>query len=214
MIVCASLVSNPRGCCLAPRKDSARGSLTPRIHTIIFDPEYNMMPTFFSVATNILLIKSNLKFWSRATTVYVTMPPRNFDGKYHSRLQPRLRTFAYYLCEVELRHLHSDSWRHWSCGVFKIWFSVAHHPSQRQRHGLHIYDRSVLQQVGTRVLLHAIFYTWLVSPTLCESQATACDIEINAGMQWIGVDCIFKENIFYRYWFRLESERPMKFLDS
>ena len=34
-------------------------------------PDYNMMPSFFSTATNILLIKSNLKCESRATAVSV-----------------------------------------------------------------------------------------------------------------------------------------------
>ena len=33
MIVCVLLVSNSRGCCLAPRRDNTRGSLTPTIHT-------------------------------------------------------------------------------------------------------------------------------------------------------------------------------------
>ena len=66
MIVCVLLVSNCQGCCLAPRRDNTRGSLTPRspsdrpaarqhprefdtnnTHTIMFDPDYNMMPPFF-----------------------------------------------------------------------------------------------------------------------------------------------------------------------
>ena len=66
MIVCVLLVSNSQGCCLAPRRDNTRGSLTPRspsdrptvrqhprefdtnnTHTIMFDPDYNMMPPFF-----------------------------------------------------------------------------------------------------------------------------------------------------------------------
>ena len=113
-------------------------------------------------------------------------------------------------CEIELRHLHSDSWRCWSCGIFKSWISVAHFPSQRQRHVLHNYDRSVLQQVGMlsqctqadylvpevfiiRVWLHAIFYNWLASAKTCESQATTCDIEVNPGIHWIGVDCFLKK---------------------
>ena len=33
MNVCVLLVSNSRGCCLAPRRDNTRGSLTPTIHT-------------------------------------------------------------------------------------------------------------------------------------------------------------------------------------
>ena len=62
---------------------------TNNTHTIMFDPDYNMMPHFFSTATNILLIKSNLKFESRATAVSVAMSPRYLDGKYRSRLHHR-----------------------------------------------------------------------------------------------------------------------------
>ena len=46
------------------------------------------MPPFFSTATNILLIKGNLKFGSRATAVSVAMSPRYLGGKYRSRLHP------------------------------------------------------------------------------------------------------------------------------
>ena len=58
-------------------------------HTIMFDPDYNMMPFFISTATNILLIKSDLKFESRASAVSVAMSPRYLGGKYRSRLLPR-----------------------------------------------------------------------------------------------------------------------------
>ena len=56
----------------------------------MFDPDYNMTPPFFSTATNILLIKCNLKFESRATAVFVAMSPRYLGGKYRSRLHPRI----------------------------------------------------------------------------------------------------------------------------
>ena len=32
----------------------------------------------------------------------------------------------------------------------------------------------------------------------CESQSTACDIDISGDMPWIGGNCILKENIFAR----------------
>ena len=67
---------------------------TNNTHTIMFDPDYNMMPPFFSTAINILLIISNLKFESRATAVSVTMSPRCLGGKYRSRLHPRSRKCA------------------------------------------------------------------------------------------------------------------------
>ena len=107
MIVCVLLVSNSRGCCLAapgdhedaarvivPRWDNTRGSLTPTIHT-----QSCLIPIItwchnFSTATNILLIKSNLKFESRATAVSVAMSSRYLSGKYRSRLHPRSRKCA------------------------------------------------------------------------------------------------------------------------
>ena len=54
--------------------------------------------------------------------------------------------------------------------------------------------------VLTRSLLHPIFNSLLVPATACESQATACDIEISLDMLWIGVNCIFNENIFSTHW--------------
>ena len=52
----------------------------------------------------------------------------------------------------------------------------------------------------TTALLHHIFNSLQAPATACESQATACDIEINIDMLWIGVNCFFKENIFSLYW--------------
>ena len=62
-----------------------------------------------STTTNILLTKSNLKFESRATAVYVAMSPHYLDGKYRSRLHPQLRKMRVsvfagdWMCEIELR---------------------------------------------------------------------------------------------------------------
>ena len=49
---------------------------------------------------NILLMKSNSKFESRATAVSVTMSPRYRGSKYRSRLHPRSRKCA---CQFFLR---------------------------------------------------------------------------------------------------------------
>ena len=79
MIVCVLLVPNSQGCCLAALRDH-----------------------HFSTATNIQLIKSNLKFEPEATTAYVAMSPRYLGCKYHSRLHPRSRKCAcQFLREIE-----------------------------------------------------------------------------------------------------------------
>ena len=105
--LCVLLVSNSFGCCLAapgslegagrvitPRWDNTRGSLTPTIHTqsclIPIITWYHIFPT----ATNIMLIKSNSKFKSRANTVLVAMSPRYLGGNYRSRFHPRSRKCA------------------------------------------------------------------------------------------------------------------------
>ena len=82
MIVCVLLVSKSRGRCLAAPGDREGAA------------DYNMMPLFFSTATNIPLIKSNLKSESRATTVSAAVSPRYLGGKCRSRLHPRSRKCA------------------------------------------------------------------------------------------------------------------------
>ena len=72
-------------------RDNTQGSLTPTRHT-----QSCLIPIItwcrhFSTATNILLIKSNLNFESRATAVSVAMSPRYLVGKYRSRLHSRSR---------------------------------------------------------------------------------------------------------------------------
>ena len=124
MIVCVLLVSNPRGWCLAPRRDNSRGSLTQTIHT-----QSCLIPIItwchhFSTATNILLIRSNLKFESRATVVSVTLPPRYLGGKYHSHLHTRSRKCAcQFLRETERTRVKSNCARpvtSASCGDNKV----------------------------------------------------------------------------------------------
>ena len=91
--------------------------------------------TILSTATNILLIKSNLKFESRATAVSVAVSLRYLGGKFRSCLHPvvkkRVPVFAGdWACEIKLRQtgVICFPWRQrsWSCGVFKSWISFAH----------------------------------------------------------------------------------------
>ena len=104
MIMCVLLVSNSLGRCLAAGwslrlhphdRSTARqhpGEFdTNNTHTIVFDPNYSMLPPFSPTATHILLIKSNLKFESRATAVSIAMSSHYLGGKYRSRLHPRSR---------------------------------------------------------------------------------------------------------------------------
>ena len=83
MIVCLLLVSKGVPRVLSRRAGRSRGrrSLTPTIHT-----QSCLIPIIiFSTTTTILLIKSNLKFESRATAVSVATSTRD---KYRSRLHP------------------------------------------------------------------------------------------------------------------------------
>ena len=136
MIMCVLLVSNSRGCCLAAPGDHEGAA------------------TIFSTATNILSIKSNLKFESRTTAVFVAMSPRYLGGKYRSRLHPPRRTSFCGRLSVwnrtvpDRRHLLPVATTKWPCGVFKSWISDAHCPLQSKWRVLYNYDVSVLQQVG------------------------------------------------------------------
>ena len=140
------------------RRDNTRGSLTPTIHTQSCLIPIKTWCHHFSTATNILLIKSNLKFESRATTVSIAMSPRYRGGKYRSRLHPRSRKCACQIfagdwaCEIELRQtgVICYPWRQrsWSCGVFTSWISDARCPFQWKWQVLHNYYISVLQQVS------------------------------------------------------------------
>ena len=119
----------------------------------------SLLQFLVSTATNILLIKSNLKFEPRATAVSVAMSPRYLGSKYRSRLHPRSRKCAWYILRETGRvksncarpvSSASRAWRQrsWSCGVFKSWISDARCPFQWKWQVLHSYAISVLQQVG------------------------------------------------------------------
>ena len=120
----------------------------------MFDPDYNMMPPFFSSATNIqfkVWIESNRSLRCHVTTL-------SWWQVSHSPLLPqiakmRVPVFAGdWACKIELRQagVICFPWRQrsWSCGVFKSWISDAHCPFQQKWQVLHNYDISVLQQVG------------------------------------------------------------------
>ena len=138
MIVCVLLVSNSRGCCLAAPGDHEGA-------------------TSFSTVTNILLIKSNLKFDSRATAVSMPCHHVILVASIAVASTPgrkmRVPVFAGdWACEIELRQtgVICFPWRQrsWSCGVFQSWISDAHCPFHWKWQVLHNYDISVLQQVG------------------------------------------------------------------
>ena len=81
----------------------------------------------FCSATNILLMKGNLKFESRATAVYVAMSPRYRGGKYRSRLHPRSRKCACQIfagdwaCAIDLRQTGVICYP-WRQAVYKLNF--------------------------------------------------------------------------------------------
>ena len=146
MIVCIVGVKLPKVLSCRTRRSrgpSPRQHLrqfdTNNTHTIMFDPDYNMMPQFFSTATNILLIKSNYSLNREqpqsplpchhiilAASITVTSTP-----------VAKMRMIVFvgdWSCEIELRQtgVICFPWRQWSwsCGVFKSWISDAHCPFQ------------------------------------------------------------------------------------
>ena len=139
----------PEGVVSPVRRQHPREFDTNNTHTIMFDPDYNMMPPFFSSATNILLIKSNLKFELRATAVSVAMTPR-YPGvkKYRGRLHPRSQKCA---CQVlrETERVKLNCARPASSasrGDNEVEFQM--HTVQWKWQVLHTYGISVVKQVG------------------------------------------------------------------
>ena len=140
----ALAVSNSRGCCFAAPGDH-QGAWCHN----------------FSTATNILLIKSNLKFNREqpqpllpchhvilvASIAVASTPGReNARASFYGRLSLWNRTAP------ERRHLFPVATclvqRNRSCGVLKSWMSDAHWPFQWKWQVLHNCDISVLQQFG------------------------------------------------------------------
>ena len=73
----------------------------------------------------------------------------------------------------------------------QLWLNVLGH-SLPTKLFIDPYKVCVVQQIFNQSPLQPIFNSLLAPATACESQATACDIEIFLGMLWIGVNCIFK----------------------
>ena len=156
MILCYCRCQNPEGGVSPRRAAPSRGrspsdSPKARQHPREFDTNNTQTQSclipittwchHFPTATNIMLIKSNLKFESRATAV--STPD----------LENARATFAGdWACEIELHQTRviCFPWRQrsWSYGVFKSWISYAHCPFQWKLQVLHNYDISVLQQAG------------------------------------------------------------------
>ena len=53
----------------------------------------------------------------------------------------------------------------------------------------------------TRLHLHAVYNTSLTPVTACGSHSTARGIGMRRGKPWIGVSCIFQENIWSENWY-------------
>ena len=70
----------------------------------------------------------------------------------------------------------------------------------RENSSWYIRSDCLVQQLYNQNPLQPIVNSLLAPATACESQATACDIEITLDMLWSGVNCIFKKNIFSMYW--------------
>ena len=126
-------------------------------HTTVFDPDYNMMPSFFPQQPIFCSLQENqnlnreqpqsplpcLHVISVASIGVASTPV----AKMH------VLVFAGdWACEIELRQtgVIRFPWRRrsWSCGVFKSWIWDAHCPFQWKWQVLHNYDISVLHQVG------------------------------------------------------------------
>ena len=107
-------------------------------------------PPFFSTAINILLIKSNVKFESRATAVSVSMSSRYLGGKYRSRLHTRSRkcTCQFLCVKSNCAKPASSASRGYNevdrVVCLKVEFQM--HTVLSDENGN--YDISVLQQVG------------------------------------------------------------------
>ena len=154
--------------------------------------DYDMMPSFFSVATNIPLIKNNLKLnWEKP---HFALPCHQVGGRYRSHLRPGRKNAYGTFCgrqsiwiwtAPDLRH---PAWRQrrWSCGVFEIWTSDVQCPIQRKGQVLNYYDLSLLQHVGVyfneiafsmkgwSLFQRDFMFWWREAPLLCQFQT--CEV--------------------------------------
>ena len=110
------------------------------------NPGYNIILKHHSIATNILLMKGQLKLHTKANAVRVAMSPSNLGGEYQSDPHFVPKEHVSILRETQsvnsnCARLGSSAWlqRCWSCGVFKSWTSVAHSPFQWNWNALYNY---------------------------------------------------------------------------
>ena len=145
-------MSNSRGCCLA-----ALGDHEDNTHTIMFDPDNNMMPHFFHSNQYSAYLKQFEGFVesNRSLRCHVTMLSWWQVSQSPPSPVAKIRMVVFagdWPCEIELRQtgVICFPWRQrsWSCSVFKSWTSDAHCPFQWKWQVLHNYIISVLQQVG------------------------------------------------------------------
>ena len=142
---------------VSPRRAITRaqpGASRHHTHTIMFDPDYNMMPPFFPQQAIFCSLKavSSLSsreqsqsplpchrvIWVASIGVASTPGRENALASFCGRLGVWNRTATGVIC---------FPWRQrsWSCGVFKSWISYAHCPFQWKWQVLYNYDISVLQ---------------------------------------------------------------------
>ena len=131
---------------------------TNNTHTIMFDPDYNMMPPFSPqqpIFCSLKAIQSLNREQPQSllpchhvisvASIGVAFTP----GRENTRaiFFAGDGTWEIELCQTGVICF---PWRQrsWSCGVFKSWLSDAHCPFQWKWQVLHNYDISVLQQVG------------------------------------------------------------------
>ena len=127
-------------------------------HTIMFDPDYNMMPPFCPQQPIYSAHQKQFKVWiecNRSLRCHVTTLSRWQVSESPPPPVAKMRVLAFagdWSCEIELRQtgVICFPWRQrsWSCCVFKSWISDAHCPFQWKWQVLHNYDIFVLQQVG------------------------------------------------------------------
>ena len=131
---------------------------TNNTHTIMFDPDYNMMSPFLPILPILCSLKA-IQSLNREQLQYpllchhvilmasIAVPSTPWSRKCACQF------FAEdWACEIELHQTGVICFplrqRSWSCGVFKSWISDANCSSQWKWQGVHHYDTSVLQQIG------------------------------------------------------------------
>ena len=88
------------------------------------------------------------------------------------------------------------------------WVSFECDQPYRENISWYIRSDCIIQLILNQSPPASYFQLFPAPATACESQATACDTKSGLDMLWIGVNCIFKENIFHyidQYLFKLKT---------